>query len=198
MQMHRKIFGANRLVAAGFFIVFGAIAVSIFVPGVSDYIANGNFVGKMRVFNTWEPSQRLLLAYVLVGIAALMAVGYLRLLIDNTVVVLDRDGIEVRHPLWVHRGFWRDFDTIATTKLFGAKDIRIMFLPGEDGRGRRLSRKVRLPNAILGVDNKAVLLEAMVLVAAEQAMAPSTNTSTRGLRVAPGTPARRAVFGRRQ
>lgn len=196
MQVRRKTFGANRLVAAGFFVVFGALAMSIFLPGAPDYVANGNLVGKLRMFNAWEPAHRLLLAYVVVGLSALFAVAYLRLLIDNTMVVLDRDGIEVRHPLWVHRAMWRDFDTVTTSKFLGAQDVKILFLPGQDERGRRLSRKVRLPNAILGIDTKAVLAEAMVLVAVDQALAPSVSTLTRG--APPVMGARRTVFGKRQ
>ncbi|KQW77252.1 hypothetical protein ASC89_18840 [Devosia sp. Root413D1] len=198
MQIRTKTFGASRLVAAGLFTLFGAIAASIFAPGVTDYLANGEIVGPLRVVNSWEPGHRLLLAHVLVGISALLAVSYLRRLIDNTVVVLDHEGIEVRHALWVNRAMWRDFDTVSTSRFFGAKDVSILFLPGRDASGRKLSRKVRLPNPILGVDAKAVLMEALVLVAADQAMAPSPNTSTRGPGAPPMVGPRRAVFGKRQ
>lgn len=198
MRSYRKTFGANRFVAAGFLIFFGALAVSIFVPGVTDYVANGNFVGRLRMFNAWEPEQRLLLAYVFAGVMALSAAMFLRMLIDNTMVVVDREGIEVRHPLWVHRALWRDFDTITTTGFLGAKDVKIRFQPGQDARGRKMSRKVRLPSPILGVSTNAVLVEVLMLSIVKDITSPPASTSTRGPGAAPAVGATRPVFGRRQ
>lgn len=198
MQSYRKSFGASRLVAGAFFVLCGGLAVSLFVPGVTDYIAHANLVGRLRMFNSWEPEHRLLLAYAFGGLMAFAAVFYLRLLIDNTMVVLDREGIEVRHPLGVHRALWRDFDSIATKGLFGIRDVRVLFRPGRDATGRKLSSKVRLPSPILGVNTKAVLFEVVLLSSVGQALAPSTGGSKPGPGAPPAIGAARPVFGRRQ
>jgi len=197
MRSYSRTFGANRWLAAAFFVLGSAMAISVFVPGVLDYLTHANFSGRrMRVFNSWEPEHRMLLAYAFAGLGAFVAVTYLRLLIDNTLVVVDRDGITVRHALWKHRGLWRDFDGIKTTSLFGAKDVRILFRPGQDERGRKLSRKVRLPNPILGVKAKAVLMEVLELTTAENSSAPASPSTRRPRRPLPGDV--RPGFGKRQ
>ena len=194
MRSDIKTFGANRLFAALFFILSGALAASIFVPGVTEYVANGNFVGRIRIFNSLEPEHRLVLAYVFAGLMALTAVTFLRLLIDNTMVVLDREGIEVRHPFRVHRALWRDYDTITATRFLAAKTIYIRFHPGWDERGRKLLSKVRLPGSMLGIDNKAVVIEALARAIVTEAKA-TRPTGPQAPAVA-GTA--RPAFGRRQ
>ncbi|OEO28939.1 hypothetical protein VW23_027795 [Devosia insulae DS-56] len=181
MQSYRRTFGANRFAAAAYFVLGIALAVSIFVPGVTDYVAHANFVGRLRMFNAWEAEHRLLVAYGVAGVGALSAVLSLRVLIDNTMVVVDGEGIEVRHQYWRDRALWRDFEAVTTTRFLGVKDTKILFRPGHDARGRKLTRKVRLPNRALGVDSKAVLLEVLHLTTAKAAPAP-----TEGMRLPRG------------
>lgn len=189
MRSYRKTFGANRLVVAAILVLSGTLAASIFVPGVTDYIASGNFAGRLRRFNSWQPEHRLLLAYIFCGFMAFSAVMSLRLLVDNTMVVLDREGIEVRHPLKVHRALWRDYDTITASRFLGPKSVYIRFHPGRDERGRKLTRKVRLPSSMLGVDNKAVVVEALMCAKGTSPPAPQ---------VPAVLGAARPAFGRRQ
>lgn len=196
MQSYRRTFGANRWLAAAFFVLGSAMVISIFVPGVIDYIAHVNFTGRLlRVFNSWEPEHRIVLAYVFAGLGAFVAVTYLRLLIDNTLVVIDREGINVRYAFWEQRGLWRDFEGIKATSFFGAKDVRILFRPGQDERGRKLSRKVRFPSPILGVKAEAVLMEVLKLTTAEEPSAPPSPSMRRSVPL-PGDV--RPGFSRRQ
>lgn len=201
MISDRRIFGANRLIVAGLVALFAVSATLIFLPGATDYMAYGTFGRRLSFLNSWEPEHRLLLAYVFTGISAAAAVSSLRWLIDNTMVVVDSEGIEVRRLLSTQRAQWRDFDGIKVSKLMRS-DIKLRFRPGRDAEGRRLSRKVRMPSPMYRVDTKAVLAEVLLHTSDEPRgtarAAPPAAAPVRGLQPRPMAATARPVFGKRR
>lgn len=156
-----KAFGANRLIAGAAFLLFAGLVSLVFLPGAVDYMANAELHGRISFFNGWEPRHRLFAGFTMVGLFALAALVYLRLLIDNRLVFVGSEGIEVRHPLGTQRALWRDFAGIKPSKLIRGY-FYLTFKPGQDSEGRKMTRKVRLPAPMLGVDLKAVLVETTV------------------------------------
>lgn len=153
-----KAFGVNRLVAGGFFVLSAALVALIFLPGAIDWIAYSEMHGKLSFFNGWEARHRLFAGFTFLGLFALTALVYLRLLIDNRMVFMGTEGIEVKHPLGTQRAVWRDFVEVKESRLVRGS-FTLIFKPGRDSRGRKMARKVRLPAPVLGVDLKGVMVE---------------------------------------
>lgn len=156
-----KAFGVNRLVAAGFFLLSVGLVSLMFLPGAIDWVAHAELHSKLSLFNSWEPRHRLLMGFTFAGLFGLSAVVYLRWLVDNRMVFMGTEGVEVRHPFGTQRALWRDMVEIKQSKLIRGY-FYLMFRPGRDSEGRRMTRKVRLPAPVLGVDMKGVLVEVMV------------------------------------
>lgn len=162
MATDRSVYGASRLRAAIQLLLMAApLTALLFLPGALDYAAHGKLVSRLSAFDGWEPQHRLLLAFGFAGVCAALAVLALRRLIDNTAVVLDSDGIEVRHGYGTRRALWRNFLDMKVTKTLGT-EIHLLFKPGQDAGGRNMPRKIRLPSSLLGVDNRAVVAEVML------------------------------------
>lgn len=166
---------------------------------MADYVAHGTFGSRLQFLNSWEPEHRLLLGYTFAGALAVSAVSALRKLIDNTMVVIDSNGIEVRHAYWTERALWRDFEEIKVSKLLG-RHVSLKFLPGRDAQGRRLSRKVQMPSPLFKVDTKAVLFEVLLRTAVEAKVSRAAPPlpPVRGFQPAPMAATARPVFGKRR
>jgi hypothetical protein len=148
--MGRTVYRASRFRIAILVMVCTTLAVTLVLPWLGDYLRHAALVGRWSFNNGTGVAELIALAYATAALFAACAIALGRFLIDNTVVVLDVEGITVRHVFSTERGYWDEFEDARSFGRTSHKNVCLRF------HGIRGRKRVEFPAEIIGINLRAV------------------------------------------
>jgi hypothetical protein len=144
--MGRTVYRASRVRVAILVLLCGALAAGVAGPWTLEFLRRTAAASRWTYIGALELDARVVLAYAAAALVVFSAIGLARFLIHNEAIVVDEEGITVRHTFGDHRGSWADYVDIQTSGLWRFKWTWLRF------RSAHGMRSVALPPRMLGVD----------------------------------------------
>jgi hypothetical protein len=144
--MGRTVYRASRARIAVLVLLCSALAAGIAGPWTLEFLRRTASASRWTYIKALELDVRIVLAFAAAALVAFSAIGLCRFLIHDEAIVVDDEGITVRHTFGDHRGLWADYVDVQTA---GFWRFKWTFLRFRSGRG---VRSISLPAKLLGVD----------------------------------------------